>query len=224
MDVAIEPSWKALLKGEFSQPYFAAIVEFLKKEKAAGKTIYPAGPLIFNAFNSTPVDAVKVVLLGQDPYHGPNQAHGLSFSVQPGVTPPPSLVNVFKELHDDLGVDMPRTGNLQPWADQGVLLLNAALTVEHRQANSHAKIGWERFTDAVIRGISEEKDHVVFIFWGKFAQSKAVLVDEKKHLVIKNAHPSPYAAAYGFFGSRPFSKTNAFLQKHGLEPINWDLS
>jgi uracil-DNA glycosylase len=224
MDVAIDPSWRALLKDEFEQPYFTAIADFLKKEKAAGKKIYPAGPLIFNAFNSTPVDAVKVVLLGQDPYHGPNQAHGLSFSVQPGVTPPPSLVNIFKELHDDVGVPIPNTGNLQPWAEQGVLLLNAALTVEHRQANSHAKIGWERFTDAVIRRISEEKDHLVFIFWGKFAQSKAVLVDEKKHLVIKSAHPSPYAAASGFFGSRPFSKTNAFLQKHGVGPINWDLS
>jgi uracil-DNA glycosylase len=224
MDVAIDPSWKALLKDEFEQPYFAAIAEFLKKEKAAGKKIYPAGPLIFNAFNSTPVEAVKVVLLGQDPYHGPNQAHGLSFSVQPGVTPPPSLVNIFKELHDDVGVPIPNTGNLQPWAEQGVLLLNAALTVEHRQANSHAKIGWERFTDAVIHRISEEKEHLVFIFWGKFAQGKAVLVDEKKHLVIKSAHPSPYAAANGFFGSRPFSKTNAFLQKHGIGAINWDLS
>ena len=224
MDVAIDPSWKALLQDEFKQPYFAAIADFLRKEKAAGKTIYPAGPLIFNAFNSTPVDDVKVVLLGQDPYHGSGQAHGLSFSVQPGVTPPPSLVNIFKELHEDVGVSIPQTGNLQPWAEQGVLLLNAALTVEHRQANSHAKIGWERFTDAIIRRLSEEKKHLVFIFWGKFAQSKAVLVDEKKHLVIKSAHPSPYAAGYGFFGSRPFSKANAFLQKHGIGPINWDLS
>lgn len=224
MDVAIEPSWKALLKNEFSEPYFAAIVAFLKQEKAAGKVIYPPGPLLFNAFNATPVDRVKVVILGQDPYHGPGQAHGLSFSVQPGVTPPPSLVNIYKELHDDVGVEISRSGNLMPWAEQGVLLLNAALTVEARTPNSHAKIGWERFTDAVIQRISEAREHIVFIFWGKFAQSKAVLVDEKKHLVIKSAHPSPYAAANGFFGSRPFSKTNAFLQKHGVEAVNWDLT
>lgn len=224
MDVAIEPSWKALLRDEFDEPYFKGIVDFLKKEKAAGKVIYPPGPLLFNAFNATPVDDVKVVILGQDPYHGPGQAHGLSFSVQPGVTPPPSLVNIFKELHDDIGVPIPRSGNLMPWAEQGVLLLNAALSVEARTPNSHAKIGWERFTDAVIRRIAEEREHIVFIFWGKFAQSKAVLVDEKKHLVIKSAHPSPYAAANGFFGSRPFSKTNAFLQRHGLEPVDWDLS
>jgi len=223
MDVAIEPSWKALLASEFSQPYFGEIASFLKQRKAEGATIYPPGPLIFHAFEATPVDAVKVVILGQDPYHGPNQAHGLSFSVQRGVTPPPSLVNIYKELQDDLGIQPPRHGNLESWAQHGVLMLNAALTVERAKPNSHAKIGWERFTDAVIHRISEAREHLVFILWGKFAQGKSVLINIGKHLVLKSAHPSPYAAASGFFGSKPFSKANAWLEGKGIAPVDWSL-
>ena len=222
MNVQIEDSWKALLADEFEQPYFHRIVEFLKAERAAGKTVYPAGPQIFAAFEHAPVDAVKVVILGQDPYHGPGQAHGLSFSVPDGKTPPPSLVNIYKELGDDVGVEMPRTGNLMPWADQGVLLLNAALTVEAHKANSHAKSGWHQFTDAVIRAISLHKDHVVFMLWGNFAIGKAELIDSSRHLVLKAPHPSPLARG-AFFGSRHFSKCNAYLRQHGLKEIDWQL-
>ena len=224
MDVKMEPSWKAALKEEFSKPYFLQIVTFLKTEKAAGKIIYPPGPLIFNAFNQTSFDKVKVVILGQDPYHGAGQAHGLSFSVPNGIKPPPSLVNIFKEIETDIGIAMPLAyGNLTRWAEQGVLLLNAALTVRANEPNSHAKIGWLDFTDSVIQKISDEKKGVVFLLWGKFAQEKQVLVDETKHHVLKAAHPSPFSANNGFFGCKHFSKTNNFLVKEGLEPIDWKL-
>lgn len=224
MDVQIHPSWKKVLKDEFTKPYFQQIVTFLKTEKALHKTIYPPGPLIFNAFNQTPFDKVKVVILGQDPYHGPGQAHGLSFSVQNGIKPPPSLVNIFKEIHSDLGVDMPSAyGNLTSWAQQGVLLLNAALTVVAGEPLSHSKYGWADFTDAVITKISDEKEHVVFLLWGKFAQEKQGLIDEGKHHVLKASHPSPFSADKGFFGCKHFSKTNQLLMKDGLEPIDWKL-
>ena len=224
MNVKIEPSWKAVLKDEFGKPYFQQIVTFLKTEKAAGKTIYPPGPLIFNAFNQTPFGKLKVVILGQDPYHGQGQAHGLSFSVQNGVKPPPSLVNIFKEIHADIGVAMPQQyGNLSRWAEQGVLLLNAALTVRANEPFSHAKFGWAEFTDAVISRISDEKSGVVFLLWGKFAQDKQALIDETKHFVLKAAHPSPFSADKGFFGCKHFSKTNELLTKQGLSPIDWKL-
>jgi uracil-DNA glycosylase len=221
MDVKIEPSWKKLLKTEFDKPYFQNIVLHLKTEKEQGKTIYPPGSFIFNAFNTTPVEKVKVVILGQDPYHGPRQAHGLSFSVQTGVPQPPSLMNIFKEMNTDLGLAIPQHGNLENWAKQGVLLLNASLTVRANEPMSHAKIGWAAFTDTVIKKISEEKEHVVFILWGKFAQEKIALIDQSKHYIIKSAHPSPLSAHNGFFGSRPFSKTNEYLMKHGMDPIEW---
>lgn len=224
MDVKMEASWKEALKDEFSKSYFQQIVTFLKTEKAAGKTIYPPGPLIFNAFNQTPFSKVKVVVLGQDPYHGINQAHGLSFSVQNGIAPPPSLKNIFKEIQSDIGVAMPQQyGNLTRWAEQGVLLLNAALTVRANEPFSHAKIGWATFTDAVIQKISDEKKGVVFLLWGKFAQDKQALIDETVHTVLKAAHPSPFSADKGFFGCRHFSKTNDILVKQGLEPIDWKL-
>lgn len=223
MDVQIEPSWKSVLDPEFSKPQFLQIVHFLKTEKTAGKTIYPPGPLIFNAFNKTPFDKVKVVLLGQDPYHGAGQAHGLSFSVPDGVTPPPSLINIFKELQTDLGLPVPSGGNLTRWAEQGVLLLNAYLTVEAKNPASHAKVGWGSFTDDVIRICSEKKEHLVFLLWGKFAQEKQPLIDETRHLVLKAAHPSPYSAANGFFGCRHFSKTNEYLKSEGIPPIDWKL-
>jgi uracil-DNA glycosylase len=223
MDVKIAPSWKAELEEEFSQPYFRDIAASLKAAKSAGKIIYPPGPLIFNAFEQTPFDRVRVVILGQDPYHGPGQAHGLSFSVPDGVAPPPSLVNIFKEIHEDLALPIPQTGNLEPWAKQGVLLLNAALTVEARTANSHSKIGWYHFTDAVIRRISDDKAHVVFMLWGKFAQSKEALIDTRKHLVLKSAHPSPFSVHTGFFGNRHFSKANHWLEQQGEKPIDWSL-
>ena len=224
MDVKIEVSWKEQLKAEFSKAYFQQIVTFLKTEKAAGKTIYPPGALIFNAFNQTPFAKVKVVLIGQDPYHGPGQAHGLSFSVQNGVKPPPSLVNIFKEIQSDTGVAMPQQyGNLTRWAEQGVLLLNAALTVRANEPFSHAKFGWAEFTDAVINSISTKKNGVVFLLWGKFAQDKQVLIDETRHFVLKAAHPSPFSADKGFFGCRHFSKTNEILTKQGLAPIDWKL-
>jgi uracil-DNA glycosylase len=224
MDVKIEASWKLALKNEFAKPYFQQIVTFLKTEKSAGKLIYPPGNLIFNAFNHTPFDAVKVVILGQDPYHGSGQAHGLSFSVPDDVAPPPSLVNIFKEIKADTGTAMPeRYGNLTSWANQGVLLLNAALTVRANEPASHAKIGWMEFTDAVIQKISDEKTGVVFLLWGKFAQEKQVLIDATKHYVLKAAHPSPFSADKGFFGCRHFSKTNSYLAKQGLAPVDWKL-
>ena len=223
MDVKIESSWKKVLKDEFSKPYFQQVVMHIKTEKSQGKVIYPSGPYIFNAFNTTPVDHVKVVILGQDPYHGPGQAHGLCFSVQNGVAPPPSLINIFKELHDDIGVEIPNHGNLTHWAQQGVFLLNASLTVRAGEPMSHAKIGWATFTDTVIRRISDLKAHVVFMLWGKFAQEKKILIDETKHLVLKAAHPSPLSAHAGFLGCRHFSKANEWLISKGIDPVDWKL-
>ncbi len=223
MDVQIEPSWKEVLQQEFTKPYFQQIITFLKTEKASGKIIYPPGGLIFNAFLQTPFNEVKVVVLGQDPYHGPGQAHGLSFSVPDNVKPPPSLVNIFKELQQDVGLPIPQNGNLTSWAKQGVLLLNAVLTVSARDAASHAKIGWMHFTDAVIKTISQQKEGVVFLLWGKFAHDKQGLIDETKHYVLKAAHPSPFSADKGFFGCKHFSKTNELLIQQGKEPVDWSL-
>jgi len=224
MDVKIEPSWKAELKEEFKKPYFLQIATFLKTEKALNKVIYPPGTLIFNAFNQTPFNKLKVVIIGQDPYHGAGQAHGLSFSVQNGIPPPPSLVNIYKEIQRDIGIAMPKEyGNLTNWAQQGVLLLNAALTVRDGEPFSHAKFGWADFTDSVIQKISDKKKGVVFLLWGKFAQDKQVLIDETKHHVLKAAHPSPFSADKGFFGCKHFSKTNEFLVKEGHQPIDWKL-
>lgn len=221
MEVAIEDSWKKELQEEFKQPYFESLVQHLKTEKQAGKIIYPAGKNIFNAFNTTPFDQVKVLLLGQDPYHGPGQAHGLCFSVQKGVPLPPSLVNIYKELQADLGVPPAKSGDLTRWAQQGVFMLNASLTVRAGEPMSHSKIGWASFTDAVIRKVSQHKERVVFILWGKFAQEKAALIDASKHLILRSAHPSPLSAHNGFFGSRPFSKTNEYLAAHGIDPVDW---
>ena len=221
MDVKIEASWKEVLHKEFTRPYFEQIVAYLKIEKAQGKTIYPPGSLIFNAFDKTPFNKVKVVLLGQDPYHGPGQAHGLCFSVPDGVPPPPSLQNMYKELNSDIGMPIPRTGNLTKWALQGVFLLNASLTVRAGEPMSHAKIGWADFTNAVIKTISSEKKGVVFLLWGKFAQDKQGLIDETRHYVLKAAHPSPLSAHNGFFGCKHFSKTNGILRQQSLEAIDW---
>lgn len=222
MDVKIEPSWKEVLKQEFSKPYFLQVVTHLKTEKATGAVVYPPGPLIFNAFNCTPFHQVKVVILGQDPYHNPGQAHGLSFSVPDGVPPPPSLVNIYKELHTDIGMPIPKTGNLTRWTQQGVFLLNAILTVRANEPASHSRIGWMDFTDAVIRKLSTEKTGLVFLLWGKFAQEKQVLIDETRHTVLKAAHPSPFSADKGFFGCRHFSRANEALMKQGLEAIDWN--
>ena len=224
MNVKIEESWKEVLKDEFKKNYFLEITTFIKTEKAAGKIIYPPGALIFNAFDKTPFNKVKVVLLGQDPYHNPGQAQGLSFSVPPGVTKPPSLINIFKELQEDLGISPSVNGNLEKWAEQGVMLLNASLTVRKNEPGSHSKIGWIEFTDAVIRKISDQKRGVVFLLWGRFAQDKQSLIDETKHHVLKAAHPSPFSADKGFFGCKHFSKTNEYLVKEGLEPIDWKLN
>lgn len=224
MEVQIEESWKAALSAEFRKPYFAEIVGFLKNEKLAGKTIYPPGKLIFNAFNTTPISNVKVVILGQDPYHNAGQAHGLSFSVPYGIPPPPSLVNIFKEQHTDLGIALPKYGNLEKWAKQGVLMLNASLTVEINKPMSHSKIGWHLFTDAVIKTISDQKDGVVFMLWGSFAKSKQELIDKAKHLILTAAHPSPLSAHNGFMGCRHFSKANEWLLQKGLTPIDWNLN
>lgn len=222
MNVNIDPSWKLALETEFKKDYFIELVEFLKTEKASRQVIFPPGSLIFNAFNLTPLDQVKVVIIGQDPYHGPNQAHGLSFSVQQGIALPPSLLNIFKEIEQDLGVKMSRVnGDLSRWAKQGVLLLNATLTVRANQPNSHSGIGWQRFTDAVIQQINEKKNNIVFILWGNFAKEKGNHIDERKHLVLRSAHPSPFSADKGFFGSKHFSKTNEYLSVHGIEPIDW---
>ncbi|MCS6933568.1 MAG: uracil-DNA glycosylase [Chitinophagales bacterium] len=220
--VQIEESWKQALADEFEQPYFPLIRQFILEQKNKGKKVYPPGPLIFRAFNLTPLPAVKVVILGQDPYHGPGQAHGLCFSVPHGIKPPPSLVNIFKELNSDLGVPVPLHGNLEKWATQGVLLLNAALTVNESEPNSHASCGWHRFTDAVIRKISDTQQGVVFLLWGKFAQEKATLIDTTKHFILTAAHPSPYSADR-FFGCRHFSKTNELLVRQGKTPIDWSL-
>jgi uracil-DNA glycosylase len=224
MDVKIDDSWKEILKEEFNKPYFQQIVLHIKTEKSQGKIIYPPGSLIFNAFNTTPFSKLKVVILGQDPYHGAGQAHGLCFSVQYGVPPPPSLVNIFKEIHEDLGIPIPSHGNLTHWAEQGVFLLNASLTVRAGEPMSHARIGWAEFTNTVIKKISELKSNVVFILWGKFAQEKRTLIDESKHLVLRTVHPSPLSAHAGFFGCRHFSKTNEYLVSKGIDPIDWQLA
>jgi len=223
MDVQIEQSWKRELNDEFSKPYFVQIALFLKDEKKAGKTIYPPGKLIFNAFEFTPFDKLKVVIIGHDPYHNAGQAHGLSFSVPDNIPPPPSLVNIFKELKDDLDIPIPHTGNLEKWARQGVLLLNASLTVEANKPMSHSQLGWHYFTDEVIRRVSEHKANIVFLLWGKFAQNKESLIDTARHKILKAAHPSPFSAYNGFFGCRHFSKTNNWLQEHGEKPIDWSL-
>lgn len=225
MAIELDPSWLEVLGDEFEKDYMLKLKQFLKEEKESGQKIYPKGSDIFNAFNKTPFDKVKVVILGQDPYHGPNQAHGLSFSVQKGVQTPPSLQNIYKELATDIpGFKIPSTGDLTEWAEQGVLLLNATLTVRAATAGSHQKKGWEKFTDTVIKTISDKKSGVVFILWGNYAQSKADLIDGSKHLIIKSTHPSPLAVSRGgFFGSKPFSKTNAYLEKHGEKPIDWQI-
>ncbi len=221
MDVKIESSWKNKLSEEFEKPYFGTLTTFVKGEYMAGKTIYPPPKQIFNAFEHCSFDAVKVVILGQDPYHGPGQANGLCFSVSDAVKQPPSLQNIFKELESDLGKPIPDSGNLERWADQGVLLLNATLTVQARSAGSHQGKGWEAFTDAVIKKLSDEKENLVFILWGRYAQDKGAVIDEQKHLVLKSAHPSPFSAHSGFFGSKPFSKANAYLIMHGKNAIDW---
>lgn len=222
MEVIIEQSWKNALAGEFDKPYFASLVRFLHEEKAQGKIIFPPGSQIFRAFALTPMDKVKVVILGQDPYHGFGQAHGLSFSVPDNVPAPPSLKNIFKEIESDLGVSMSGYPNLEKWARQGVLLLNAVLTVRSGEAASHSKIGWEEFTDAVIRCISDNCEGVVFLLWGNFARSKRGLVDHTRHHVLEAAHPSPLARG-AFFGCRHFSQTNNILSAAGREPIDWQL-
>ncbi len=222
MAVQIDENWKSLLKAEFEQPYFQAIISFIKKEMAAGKTIYPPGPLIFNAFNTTPPESLKVVVLGQDPYIKSGEAMGLSFSVPQGTKVPPSLKNIYKELETDLGCPPPNHGDLTKWAKQGVFLLNASLTVEHGKSNSHSKSGWHTFTDAVIRKISEEKESLVFMLWGNFAKRKAELIDPFKHLILEAAHPSPLAGG-AYFGSKHFSKANEYLATQGKETIDWCL-
>ena len=220
MDVAIDSSWKELLREEFEKEYFLRLAETIKVEKSSGMVIYPRGSHIFNAFNLTPFDKVKVVIIGQDPYHGPGQAHGLSFSVPDGVNLPPSLQNIFKEIKSDLGVNAPFSGNLERWASQGVFLLNAVLTVRAGQAASHAKIGWTEFTDAVISMLSKQKTGLVFLLWGNYARGKKELIDSTKHLILEAAHPSPLARG-AFFGCKHFSKTNDFLNLQGKVPIEW---
>lgn len=221
--IKLEASWKEALHEEFEKPYMKQLGEFLRAEKAAGKVIFPPGPLIFNALNTTPLDHVKVVIIGQDPYHGPGQAHGLCFSVQPGVPTPPSLQNIYKELQRDLNLPIPNHGYLQHWAEQGVLLLNTSLTVEQARAGSHAQAGWGPFTDKVIEVVSQRCENLVFLLWGSHAQSKQKLIDAQKHLVLKSAHPSPLSAYRGFLGNGHFSRTNKFLEQHGLAPIDWSL-
>lgn len=222
MSVAIDESWKEQLEEEFDKDYFTGIVQFLKDQKQAGKIIYPPGPLIFNAFNTTPFHKVKVVIIGQDPYHGAGQAMGLSFSVPDGVKPPPSLVNIYKELKEDLGIPTPMHGNLTKWAQQGVLLLNAGLTVEAGQPMSHGNIGWHTFTNAVIKKISDKLNGVVFILWGNFARQKKELIDTGKHFILESAHPSPFSVTK-FLGNRHFSKTNQILADQGKTIIEWSL-
>ena len=221
-NIRIEESWKQALINEFERPYFQTIATFLKNEIAEGKTIYPPGPLIFNAFNTTPFDHVKVVILGQDPYHNPGEAMGLSFSVPKGVRIPPSLQNIYKEIEADLGLTKPPHGDLTSWAKQGVFLLNAMLTVEKNNAGSHKQVGWQFFTDAVIQKLSDEREHLVFMLWGNFAKNKKELIHTHKHLVLEAAHPSPLARN-AFSGCRHFSKANNYLKMNGLEPINWQI-
>ncbi len=220
MEVKIEENWKSRLNGEFDKPYFTDLINFVREEYTT-HTVYPPGKLIFNAFEKCPFDKVKVVILGQDPYHGPGQAHGLCFSVPEGVAFPPSLQNIFKEIEKDLKIPVPQSGNLERWASQGVFLLNATLTVRAHQAGSHQRKGWEEFTDAVIHLIAEQKEHVVFLLWGAYAQQKGEFINKNKHLVLTSPHPSPLSAHRGFFGNGHFSKTNAYLAEHGLSPIIW---
>ena len=222
VDVKIEPSWKELLKDEFEKPYFSELIQFVKNEYKTTK-IYPPGKLIFNAFDHCPAEQTKVVILGQDPYHGPGQAHGLCFSVPEGIDQPPSLQNIFKEIKGDIGTPAPSTGNLTRWAEQGVLLLNATLTVRAHQAGSHQRRGWEEFTDAAIRALNAQDRPIVFILWGRPAQMKKAMLNNPNHLILEAPHPSPLSAYRGFFGSRPFSKTNNFLKEHGVEPIDWQI-
>ena len=220
MDVQIEESWKERLTNEFEKDYFIRLTDFVRAEYKS-TTIYPPGRLIFNAFNLCPFDKVKVVIIGQDPYHGPNQAHGLCFSVNDGIAYPPSLQNIFKEIQNDLGIPIPSSGNLTRWANQGVLLLNATLTVRAHQAGSHQRKGWEEFTDAAIRILANQREHLVFILWGAYAQKKGAFIDRSKHLVLTSAHPSPLSAYNGFFGNKHFSRTNDYLTAHGKTPIQW---
>jgi len=221
--VRLEPTWKARVGALFEQPQMLALADFLRAEKRAGKVIYPPGPQIFAALDSTPFDAVKVVILGQDPYHGPEQAHGLCFSVRPGVPTPPSLDNIFKEIQRDLGIARPGHGCLLPWAQQGVLLLNSVLTVEHGLAGSHAGKGWEGFTDACIDALNRERENLVFLLWGSYAQAKGKLIDRQRHLVLKAPHPSPLSAHRGFIGCGHFSRANEYLHDRGHRPIDWHL-
>ena len=224
----LHASWQAVIGDELEKPYMQALRDFLKQEKAAGKTIYPPSPLIFNAFNHTPFEQVRVVIIGQDPYHGQDnngqpQAHGLSFSVPKGIAPPPSLMNIFKEISADLSVKMTKSGDLTPWAEQGVLLLNATLTVGQAKAGSHQNKGWETFTDAAIAALNEHRENLVFVLWGSYAQKKGAFIDDKKHLVLKSVHPSPLSAHRGFFGNHQFSQINAYLTQHNQAAINWQI-
>ncbi|MBR3626351.1 MAG: uracil-DNA glycosylase [Bacteroidaceae bacterium] len=220
MNVQIEESWRQRLQTEFDKPYFEALTDFVRMEYRRGRC-YPPGKLIFNAFNLCPFDQVKVVLIGQDPYHEPGQAMGLCFSVNDGIPFPPSLQNIFKEIHDDTGASVPASGNLTRWAQQGVMLLNATLTVREHQAGSHQGHGWETFTDAVIKVLAEQREHLVFILWGSYAQRKGAFIDRNRHLVLQSAHPSPLSAYRGFFGNKHFSQANEYLKAHGVEPIRW---
>lgn len=219
----LHASWQAMLGVEFNKPYMQTLRSFLSQEKAAGKIIFPPNPLIFNAFNQTPFDAVRVVIIGQDPYHGDAQAHGLSFSVPQGVALPPSLLNIFKEIASDLNINMSHNGDLTPWANQGVLLLNATLTVEQAKAGAHQGRGWEQFTDAAIAALNAHRTGLVFVLWGSYAQKKGAFIDEKKHLVLRSVHPSPLSAHRGFFGNHQFSTINQYLIQHGQPAINWQL-
>lgn len=220
MDVKIAPSWKTRLENEFTQPYFNQLIEFVKQEYKT-QTVYPPGKEIFKAFDACEFNDVKVVIIGQDPYHGAGQANGLCFSVHDGIRMPPSLVNIFKEIQNDLRKPIPKSGDLTRWAEQGVLLLNATLTVRASSPGSHQNKGWESFTDAVIKKVSDEKENVVFLLWGSYAQKKGEVIDRKKHLVLMSAHPSPFSADRGFFGNKHFSKTNEYLRSKGLKEINW---
>lgn len=220
MDVRIEPTWKTKLHGEFEKEYFLRLADFIKQEYKVN-SIYPPGSLIFNAFNLCPFQQVKAVIIGQDPYHGPGQAHGLCFSVKEGVAFPPSLINIFKEIESDIGIQRPVNGNLERWAAQGVLLLNATLTVRAHLAGSHQKKGWEQFTDNVISILNSEKKNIVFFLWGAYAQKKGESIDRSKHLVLESVHPSPLSASRGFFGNKHFSRCNEYLKEHGVEPIDW---
>ncbi len=223
-NIQLHPEWLDVLRNEFEQPYMQQLRAFLRQRKQAGATIYPPGPEMFNALDSTPLSKVKVVILGQDPYHGPGQAHGLCFSVQKGIRVPPSLLNIYKELNADLGITIPPHGCLQPWAEQGVLLLNAVLTVERAQAGAHQGRGWEQFTDAVVRAVNDRCAHVVFFLWGSQAQKKGAAIDSERHLILKAPHPSPLSAHRGFLGCRHFSPATDWLQEKGLTPIDWALA